>query len=60
MLYFVITCNLFSQFFNNKIDEIQLINALSTDAETKAQKEQEQKASNNREDGGGRQASAEE
>jgi len=60
MLYFVITCNLFNQFFNNKIDEIQLINVLPADAETKAQKEQEQKASNNREDGGGTQASAEE
>lgn len=33
---------------------------LSTDAEIKAQKEQEQKSSSNREDGGGAQVSAEE
>lgn len=33
---------------------------LSTDAEAKAQKEQEQKTSSNREDSGGAQASAEE
>jgi len=35
-------------------------NVLFADAEAKAQKEQEQKASGNREDGGGAQAPAEE